>query len=52
VLSHGYIKNDFSLSDWISPEFAEKALNSLIEEKKPELINLPQPDEQRPRTVG
>jgi ABC-type nitrate/sulfonate/bicarbonate transport system substrate-binding protein len=29
MLSHGYIKNDFKVSDWVAPEFLEEALKSL-----------------------
>ncbi len=29
MLSHGYIKNDFKVSDWVAPEFLEEAFRSL-----------------------
>jgi len=29
MLSHGYIENDFKVSDWVAPEFLEEALKSL-----------------------
>ena len=33
MLSHGYIKNDFKVSEWAAPEFAEQAARELVEEK-------------------
>jgi len=29
MLSHGYIENDFKVSDWVAPEFLAEALKSL-----------------------
>jgi hypothetical protein len=45
MLSHGYIKNDFSVSTWAAPEFLEKAAKELIEEqwKKVTAAKLPEP---------
>ena len=33
MLSHGYIKNDFHVSEWAAPEFLEKAARELLEEE-------------------
>jgi ABC-type nitrate/sulfonate/bicarbonate transport system substrate-binding protein len=33
MLSHGYLKNDFAVSDWAAPEFLEKAARELLEEE-------------------
>lgn len=33
MLKHGYIKNDFDVSEWAAPEFFEQAARELIEEK-------------------
>ncbi len=33
MLSHGYIKNDFDVSEWAAPEFLEKAATELLEEQ-------------------
>jgi len=42
--SHGYIKNDFKVSEWAAPEFLEKAARELLEEewKKRTTSKLPQ----------
>jgi len=43
MLSHGYIKNDFDVHEWAAPEFLEKAIIELVEErwKKVTLEKLP-----------
>ena len=33
MLSHGYIKNDFSVEEWAAPEFLEQAAKELLEEE-------------------
>jgi ABC-type nitrate/sulfonate/bicarbonate transport system substrate-binding protein len=33
MLSHGYIKNDFDVHKWAAPEFAEKAVEELVQER-------------------
>ena len=33
MLKHGYIKNDFKISEWAPPEFLEKAARELLEEE-------------------
>jgi ABC-type nitrate/sulfonate/bicarbonate transport system substrate-binding protein len=33
MLSHGYIKNDFSVEEWAAPEFLEMAAKELLEEE-------------------
>ena len=33
MFSHGYIKNDFDVSEWAAPEFAEEAAKQLLEEE-------------------
>jgi hypothetical protein len=33
MLSHGYIKNDFDVSEWAAPEFLEQAAKELLEEQ-------------------
>jgi ABC-type nitrate/sulfonate/bicarbonate transport system substrate-binding protein len=33
MLSHGYIKKDFDVSEWAAPEFLEKAARELLEEE-------------------
>jgi len=33
MLSHGYIKNDFDVSEWAAPEFLEQAARELLEEE-------------------
>lgn len=33
MLSHGYIKNDFDVSEWAAPEFAEEAVKQLLGEE-------------------
>jgi ABC-type nitrate/sulfonate/bicarbonate transport system substrate-binding protein len=33
MLSHGYIKNDFKVSEWAAPEFLEQAARDLLEEE-------------------
>jgi hypothetical protein len=33
MLSHGYIKNDFDVHEWATPEFLEQAAKELLEEK-------------------
>ncbi len=33
MLSHGYLKNDFAVSEWAAPEFLEKAARELLEEE-------------------
>ena len=45
MLSHGYIKNDFDVSDWAAPEFLEQAARDLLEEQwqKSSSSSLPQP---------
>ena len=44
MLSHGYIKNDFKVSEWAAPEFLEKAARELLEEewKKRTTLKLPE----------
>ena len=33
MLSHGYIKHDFDLSEWSAPQFAEQAVRELVDEQ-------------------
>ena len=33
MLSHGYIKNDFDVDEWATPEFLEQAAKELLEER-------------------
>jgi ABC-type nitrate/sulfonate/bicarbonate transport system substrate-binding protein len=33
MLSHGYIKRDFDVSEWAAPEFLEQAAKELVEER-------------------
>ena len=33
MLSHGYIKNDFSVHEWAAPEFLEQAAKELLEQQ-------------------
>ena len=33
MLSHGYLKNDFDVSEWAAPEFLEQAARELLEEE-------------------
>jgi len=44
MLSHGYIKNDFDVHEWVAPEFLEQAAEELLEEewKKRSAAKLPQ----------
>jgi hypothetical protein len=34
MLSHGYIHNDFDVSEWAAPEFLEQAAEQLIAEER------------------
>ena len=45
MLSHGYIENDFDVSEWAAPEFLEKAATELLEEEwaKRSSTKLPKP---------
>ncbi len=44
MFSHGYIENDFDVSEWAAPEFMEKAAAELLEEEwtKRTMAKLPQ----------
>ena len=33
MVSHGYIKNDFDVHEWAAPQFAEQAVQQLLEER-------------------
>ena len=33
MVSHGYIKNDFNVHEWAAPQFAEQAVQQLLEER-------------------
>jgi hypothetical protein len=33
MLEHGYIKNDFEVSEWAQPKFLEQAVTQVLEEE-------------------
>jgi ABC-type nitrate/sulfonate/bicarbonate transport system substrate-binding protein len=45
MLSHGYIKNDFDVAQWVAPEFLEQATKELVEQawEKKSAFKLPEP---------
>ena len=53
MLSHGYIKRDFNVRQWASPEFLEQAAKELVEEqwKKVTSAKLPETSELQASTI-
>ena len=53
MLSHGYIKRDFNVREWASPEFLEQAAKELVEEqwKKVTSAKLPETSELQASTI-
>jgi len=56
ILSHGYIKNDFDVKKWPTPEFLDAAAKELVEERRQKVTTAKLPDATKllgdPKRIG
>ena len=44
ILNHGYIKNDFDVKKWPTPEFLDAAAKELVEERRQKVTTAKLPE--------